>query len=343
MNASRFWIILGALVLAIVRLSSQTQGRPKLDLRQSPRQFVVDGEYNMPVNPPAVVPECERPAWSEGAFVRCEVDGVSSPTIHSVDLAGEDSLIVFSLPNARIIHVESIARGRNNALAIVGDAFDQNGHRGEFIAWVSPDRLTINALRTTGYIPRLVSLAPDGTIWTIGWERSDPNNELSRLNPDARVLRHFDTSGKLLDSFLPQRSIRTSRIDLTSNLGYLVSTSAGIGWYQGSGPYYELTFSDSRIVQYPGIPKHQHEYAVGLSLTETGSVFLGTAVYGDSELPRGYQLYELDRIRANWMLCTLPSGGYGAGRSVRFLGGDGHDTLMFAAAKNGVGLALVAK
>ena len=301
-------------------------------------RFVVSGEFSMPFYPLRPSGLCEVPVWSGGAFVRCDVDGVTTPTIHSIDSTGQDSLFVFSLPGAKTIHVTGIAHGRNNALAIVGGAFDDSGHIAQFISWVSPDRNVVNTMRTSGYIPKYVSVAPDGTIWTVGWEPSDPNNYATPLNPGVNIVRHFDSSVKLLDSYVPQRSM-PSRLHAVGNGGYLVASSDRIGLYEKDSPYREILFADKRVTEYPGIQIHPRESILGMAVTDDGSVFVNTSAYEGS---RGFHLYELDRNQAEWVPIDWPSVHPTQAKLWNLLGGDGN-TLMFRTSTEGRSRALTVK
>jgi hypothetical protein len=318
--------LLVSLILGAIQSFSEALGR-----------FSVSGEYTMPYYPPGRANLCERPVWSGGAFVRCEVDGVTTPVIHSIDATGQDSLVVFSLSGATTINVRGIAHGRSNALALVGTGFDGDGHLGHFVSWVSPDRKVINTMRTTGYVPNFVSIAPDGTMWTVGWEPSDHNNAASPLNPEAYVLRHFDSSVKLVDAFVPQHTM--SRHHLTGTIGYLASSSSRVGWYQDKGPYLEVTFADKKVTEYPGISLHAHEIILGLAIVDDGSVFVNTSAYEGS---RGFHLYELDRKRAEWVPLDWPTFESTQPKLWNLLGGDG-DTLMFRTSTEGRSRALTVK
>ncbi len=70
-----------------------------------------------------------------------------------------------------------------------------------FIVWVSPDLSSQVVTRVWPYTPRVVTSAPDGTIWTIG----EVMNETPRM-VFPNVLRHYTPSGQLLASTVVKAS-----------------------------------------------------------------------------------------------------------------------------------------
>jgi hypothetical protein len=61
---------------------------------------------------------------------------------------------------------------------------------------------------TGRYLPTHLAIAPDGSIWTIGWERAVSTVEgLARPDRhDFMIVRHFSTNGKQLNAYLPRSS-----------------------------------------------------------------------------------------------------------------------------------------
>lgn len=154
-------------------------------------------------------------------------------------------------------------------------AYSSDGKLAPFIAIKASRQRDTQLIRTFPYWPVLLSVAPDGTIWTTGEEMtSDRKLSGDGVNPNGDVVRHFDRSGKLIGSAIPRQTVSPPFRD---SHGYLVAKSDRIGWYspvQGNGIYVELS---------PVRPKGYRVYAGllgekgqanGFALTDSGEVFV---------------------------------------------------------------------
>ncbi len=114
-------------------------------------------------------------------------------------------------------------------------------------------------MRTAPYWPYMLSIAPDGTFWTLGCEMVNDKVSAPELDPNAGVLRHFDREGKLLRSALPQAQfVNGSTISFRVSSGTIAATRNRVGWYGPrwgrGGEYVEIDSSSMAMHTYPGLP-----------------------------------------------------------------------------------------
>jgi hypothetical protein len=217
--------------------------------------------------------------WSEGALVNFVSNETAAPTLLSFDDQGKQlGAIVFTIPGAKMIDLDDIARSPDGSLAVCGKAFDQSGRGSGFIAITSPTGDLATTVRLYPYYPTGITFASDGTIWTIGLEAVDGKETGPGVNPANGVIRHFDRTGKLLGSVVPRSSLSSPVIGLN---GYLRSANGRIGWYTGppAGPgsqYYEI-FPDGTFRKYPAVALGEWEVVTGLALTDNGRTYVTTS------------------------------------------------------------------
>lgn len=72
------------------------------------------------------------------------------------------------------------------------------GGRGGLLAFIPSDRTSARMVQTGLYVPSMIAVAPDGTVWTKG---QDVRAYAERPR-DGTVIRHFDASGRLLGGFV---------------------------------------------------------------------------------------------------------------------------------------------
>jgi hypothetical protein len=295
------------------------------------------------------------PHWSGGALVgvdnpmnqsnRMPAFGVS-PVIHIFDAQGaEVRTVSLAIPDANVIWVRGAAHGSDGAVAVCGQFAAQYpsepGHvlasGGGYLALFSAGNSTPLIVRTDPYAPFGVTLAPDGTVWTVGAEFEPVHG--NPIKTSDGLIRHFDAQGKLLASVLPQNSLpfRT----LQSGSTNMASSAYGAAWYQGSsGLYYEIT-ADGKMHNYPGLPLSpvaqggaMLEDITGLALTDTGTAFISKMVFGPKY---SVSLYTLDRAQGVWVAEPLPAGGSPATLNFMY-GGDGNTVVMQTDDRTGLGM-----
>jgi hypothetical protein len=185
------------------------------------------------------------PRWTGNRLVGCDpCEG--SPILWTVDRLGHQDSVVLKIPEASYTAEYDVAAGPDGSLAAVGLAINGGSRMGTFIAWISPDRQRQVITRVWPYAPQVVTIAPDGTIWTVGAVMNDSYRE---VNPN--VLRHYTPSGQLLASTWvrgPHRS--TTGLYNVSGASTLMASNDRIGWLTMACQYFEYSFDAVELGRY---------------------------------------------------------------------------------------------
>jgi len=278
------------------------------------------------------------PVWSNGWLIEPQYDDTTQPLIW---LYGhqETRPIPFSIPGARSMILFAWDRGAQGDIGVAGSFTDGEGRGTSFIAWLSPDESQSAVIRTGTYLTRKLSVAPDGTIWTAGAE--------SLPSQDLGVIRHFDHSGTLLASFIPQSTF-ANRLIPRSPRNRLEASKDRIAWYSPeAGRYVEVSLAGELIadlsVPAPGILNEGY----GFAFTVSNEAYL-TAISDDvSNLtPNGRVLgvYMLDKIAHAWkpvVQWPIPPHGQWNANIGHLIGAD-EDKLVFEG-KNKINFYAVSK
>jgi hypothetical protein len=70
------------------------------------------------------------------------------------------------------------------------------------ILLLDPNGADVTFVDTGRYVPDRIAIAPDRTIWTLGWQRDAQTNRPDRQ--DYNIVRQFSTDGKELNAYLPR-------------------------------------------------------------------------------------------------------------------------------------------
>jgi hypothetical protein len=242
------------------------------------------------------------PTWTGGALIAIESQNTATPIIHLYDETGQEMLpIAFSIPGARAIHIQGFCRGSDGTFAVAGWIAGQDLRPKEgFLSLVSPDHRTIQTTRPAPYFPMSVTIAPDGTLWTMGAEMVNGNPNGPGLDPRHGLIRHFDKNGSQIGSFVPRSDIGK----WPGLSGSMVSSKDRVGWYARSAQlYYEVTF-EGKATRFSGIASPENRTSVNaLALTDDNQVFAEA-----SQPHKGSQLYRLDRTSGAWVPIAAPAG-----------------------------------
>jgi hypothetical protein len=174
----------------------------------------------------------------------------------------------------------------------------------------------------------MISVAPDGTVWTIGCEMIDHKSDAPGLDPNAGVLRHFDQAGKLIGSTDPQSRYVAPHQTVRLQSGYLVAKSDRIGWYSPrwgkAGRYVEISLPSMKESVYPGLPPlPTGSMIAGFALTNAGTASL--SVY-DRNSPRRWTTYAFDRATSKWIPAQVPA--VGGSVDPGLVGSDGDQLVL---------------
>jgi hypothetical protein len=234
--------------------------------------------------------------------------------------------LLLQIPHADRIYLHDFDLGADSTVVACGVAFSGSGQPGAFIARFAPDGQELKLIQTNPYWPWMISLAPDGSIWTVGNEQfPGADGGPGVVNPAANAVRHYSSTGVLIGSTEPQA--KTSA--LRTHSGYLKTTGDRIGWYSpenGPGVYVEFSPDLKQESTYPGIPSRDFDVQVnGLALTDSANAFAAanTALI-DKARPTA-TLFRLDRPSKLWVPVPL---GQDAPKNLELWGSRG-DSLIF--------------
>ncbi len=266
--------------------------------------------------------------WSHGAYFFMDEVGGKPPTFYSLDRDGTwTDTAQFQNPEAVGFYSFDYDRESNGTIVFSGETETAPRVVSPFLAWISADGRMQRMVRTDHYFPYEVAVAPDDTIWTLGYETVNLDDKDPAVNQGAHVLRHFDTAGNLIASAFPQSQFnRYQRFRL--NNGLLVAARDRLGWYGprgGNAAYTEISLDTTTMKEYPGISSNPSKsaLAVGLAMTNSGATSLSVQDHSAGARTN----YILDRDSSKWAPVSVPPRG-GFKFAPILIGSDG-DNLVF--------------
>ncbi len=280
---------------------------------KAPRALVYEREAWVPGAPIGRVPE-----WNGSLLVGCDPCQAREPILYMIDRQDRRDELVFELPGSGYIYVGGIGSGPDGALVVVGFGMSDDSRMASFIAWISPDRKRQIVTRTWPYLPFKVTVATDGTIWTVGPVRNGYNT----ATPDPNVIRHYDSSGHLLASASVNARPDGNLVEVSS-ASRLMASSDRIGWLTGGCEYIEFSFDANELGRY-NCPSGMLDGTDmdGVALSAGNSVVLG----GKRNTP--FAPLELNRAKRTWEPVPVPTD---AARNWHLiLGFDGLSLVTFA-------------
>lgn len=157
-------------------------------------------------------------------------------------------------PDAGYMYVFGFDRESNGTIVFTGQIETAYRVESPFLAWTSSDGQNQKVLLTDNYFPYELAVAPDDSIWTLGYEMVNLDTKDRAVNREANVLRHFDRDGTLIDSAFPQSQFDSYQLHRITT-GLLIASRDRVGWYGPSGKnatYTEVTLGTLEKVDYPG-------------------------------------------------------------------------------------------
>ncbi|HTU46404.1 MAG TPA: hypothetical protein VMF91_15155 [Bryobacteraceae bacterium] len=239
--------------------------------------------------------------WRHGHLI--SVDKLAADSATFVVSDAEDSGIEFSfsLPNTTRMWIDDFDLDARGAVVFCGQSYSFDGRLASFIGIREPAADQITVIRTYPYRPKVISVAPDGTVWTSGIEAEQTAGSWV-VNQNADIVRHYDRSGRLIASAIPEGQVTYQPRTVS---GFLVATKSCVGWYSpdsGKGNVYVEMSPDLRsVTQYPGIPDpHGYGRVLGFTLSESGDAYLTW----EDQARRA--TYHLDRTLKQWIEIPVP-------------------------------------
>lgn len=286
------------------------------------------------------MPDLPMPIWDKGYLVSrrlmTKVAGTPNVWLYNAkgDLVREGAIWFPDSTRVILSHAAVTSDGR-----IVVSGFAEHGTsiQAFFIAWTNKSGTVTKAIRTNPYVPMQLCVAPDGTAWTAGGIRSDSQKDRNAAN----VLRHFDPTRGLIESYLSQSTLGSR--EPAGSAGperevYFACDARRVVFYSGvSNQYVELMIPNHEIRRW-NIEKTIHDFSLeGLALTASGEVYPSLHSQGNPSVKEG--LYHLQRdnspMAVRWVREEVMSPTSNALKPFGYLHGADGDLLVHSVSQDG--------
>jgi hypothetical protein len=240
------------------------------------------------------------PTWTGGALLVVEGENTAQPQLRAFDNEGRlTTSVVLRVTGATLVTVAGVARGTDASIAACGDAVDSEGRGAPYLAIFSANGANLRVIRTTPYHPFKVTVASDGTIWTMGHEsavrQAGGPKPHPPLRPEAGVIRRFDPTGQEIGSFVLQSNI-PSPSDLLDLGNYLGASAKSVAWYcVPENRYVEISL-DGQMSSDIHVKPTGVAQVTGFAITDAGGVFISTVTQG----PKRWNIERLGGDRQEW-------------------------------------------
>jgi hypothetical protein len=224
--------------------------------------------------------------WNGHFLISIEKDHTSAPIVRTLDGSSRKEEIRFPIPDAAIVRISSFAGASDGTIAVAGTTNDGKG----FIGIIPAGRGDNMIIRPEKYRPSVITIAPNGVIWTIGGQ-TDPDK------PDKHwfnVLKRFSPSGKLLSSeALKVFGEPNYPIDAATG-SFLRSSRDRVGWLTtGKAGYLEFSLDGQVTNRFSGPPLGKdYPGIVNLALGDDLEVVVGAS--------NQRKIWTLDRVKSLW-------------------------------------------
>ena len=141
-----------------------------------------------------------------------------------------------------------------------------------------------------------LTVAGDGIIWAVGWAK---NEDGPRLVVADNVVRRFDSSGKMLASFVAHGRTRNADPDATA-ASYLMASRDRVGWLTNGCEYIEFSLDGTELGRFDGPAGLKIGQIEGAALSDENDLVVGKFGGG------GFDILALDRRARAWVSVTLP-------------------------------------
>ncbi|MGI8745759.1 MAG: hypothetical protein ACR2NN_24925 [Bryobacteraceae bacterium] len=132
--------------------------------------------------------------------------------------------------------LSDISVSPSGTYAVAATALSGGGAPVAFIAWLDPAGKTTRLVQLSPTAALRLSFADDGTLWALVRVHDEVFNEV----PDYDMLRHYDSSGLLLNTALPRKHFRNHRFP--AYVGILTTLGSRVALYaEGARTWVELS------------------------------------------------------------------------------------------------------
>ncbi|MGA3185656.1 MAG: hypothetical protein ABSF22_00970, partial [Bryobacteraceae bacterium] len=148
--------IVGLLVIMAGSAGGQVRVIAKLDQREV--QYEWSGHFD--------------PVWSGNGLLCANLNPSDEPILWRIDKDGSREDIRFSFTGGHNITILGAAGAQNGSIAIIGGALSDDGRGANFLSMIAPDHGSKTIIRISPFVPKAVTVAPDGVIWVVGFVRA---------------------------------------------------------------------------------------------------------------------------------------------------------------------------
>jgi hypothetical protein len=262
------------------------------------------------------------PVWSGYGLIGVRSNRTSSPTIWASSSTGMEDL-EFTIPGAGQLIIWGVAASNDHTIVVDGTAIGRDSQGSNFIGIIPPDRSKKLIVRTAPYIPRAITVAPDGVIWTAGWDDEGGQRAYN-------VLKRFSPSGVLLSS--RHMDVKPGLWSPDSDVSHglkLRSSADRVAWLTGGGQYLEFSLDGTELRRFEA-PANQPKTQNGtvlpvffyLALGESNEVVVEVA---GADSPAS-ALWRLNRDARRWV--PVQVGGEQPSPAAWLLGFDGNELMI---------------
>jgi hypothetical protein len=210
------------------------------------------------------------PRWSGNALVGIDNNRSKTPLVYAIDREGRREAFDVDLPGGEMIDVFDAAGGYDGALAVSAYAGSEDGHGEYFLIWISPDRQRRTVTKVSPYVPQVVTIAGDGTIWTIGARRNE-----ARDAAKANILKRYSTDGKELTSYSVRARSRPNIAPDAVSMSYLMASPDRVAWLTNGCEYIAFSLDGKEVERFDGPPGVDIKHVSGFAVDARNDVFLG--------------------------------------------------------------------
>lgn len=289
---------------------------PQATGAQNRRSLTLEREIQTSLGSFRYFPRCD-----DATLVGFETNHSAGPVLFVSDRNGRTDKILFTIPEVGFINLFDKSASSSGDIAVVGDAYGNDGKATTFLARIEPGGKRQIITRTWPYCPATVAFAPDGTIWTMGHLKDEENTRVVAYH----VLRRFDLTGRMLSS-----TTVASKVLVTDEMSFLRRSRDRVVWFSKNNEYVEFDLDGSELDRFPGPAGIDGALVHGLAISENNDVFISVG----NKKTDTYDYFALDRPSATWIPVstteprrgaiygfdglTLVTGGPAGGRLRRF-------------------------
>jgi hypothetical protein len=211
------------------------------------------------------------PSW-EGNTLLC-IAGNRSDVPVILRIKEDVERIDFSIPEGRYLFVTGLAATRDGSIAAVGTHLGNDGKVSSFLAKITTGQSDNLILHLQPYEPKAVTIAPDGGMWTVGvgWYRE------RLLSPtEFNILKHFDSSGKLLATKIVRAQGRFSQGREAASNSFLRATTDRLWWLTNANGLIEFGSGGTELNRFDPPPgPDQGVFGTTFAVSEDNQVLVG--------------------------------------------------------------------